>query len=446
MTAFIRRAAMVASPGAWALVGVTYVLTVLVSVRRFWQWGPDSRYYLAWAYKYGGLSEAEAGRRTYEFLGGFSWFQPFCHGACGPHVPAEAYDQLFHGHTGGLGAMRLLYPLLSAPFVRLFGPYGMLVVPLIAYAVCVALVMILTTRLVDRAWSVLAAMAMLLPLSVARFATYAYTEALAMALMAACLCVLPLDRPPQPRHRRRDLALLGVFLTLFAFTRQFHPTVVAGVALAWLGAAIRQRRLRNDWLPLLAVAAGVAAVCSLIQSLLAPDFQVVGPFLRYLGADSIHDVPALLPAIAWQIIKAEAFSASADGPLVVLTALAVFAAARRPHHPLAQYTTGAVLVTFALSLITAEGSDFRYYAITTPMLAILATTTVAATLKQPPTAATIRPAPDASPTVSPAAATTNTRSTPTRVPEQPASTRAETEADTTQPVNHQRRHNHGRRW
>jgi hypothetical protein len=27
----------------------------------------------------------------------------------------------------------VLYPLLSAPFVRLFGPIGMLVVPLLAY-------------------------------------------------------------------------------------------------------------------------------------------------------------------------------------------------------------------------------------------------------------------------------------------------------------------------
>ena len=39
-----------------------------------WHFGPDSRFYLAWAYHYGGLSEHDAGKRSYDFLNTFQWF------------------------------------------------------------------------------------------------------------------------------------------------------------------------------------------------------------------------------------------------------------------------------------------------------------------------------------------------------------------------------------
>ncbi|MBX6724050.1 MAG: glycosyltransferase family 39 protein, partial [Dactylosporangium sp.] len=271
MKHFARRVVTMVPTAGWLMAAALYALTVALTVLQFRQWGPDARYYLGWAYRYGGLSEAEAGRRTYEFLGSFSWFAPFCHGACGSNVPPSAYDQLFHGVTGGLVAPRVLYPLLSAPFVRMFGPWGMLVVPVVAYAVCLVLVMLLAARLVGPRWAVLAAAGVLLPMTVSRWSTYAYTEALSMALFMACVVVLPLAR----RAGRRDLVLFGVFLALFAFTRQFHPVVVGAVALAWLGAAVRRRRVVNEWLPFTGVAVGVTLAASWLHSLMGPEYSIV---------------------------------------------------------------------------------------------------------------------------------------------------------------------------
>lgn len=373
MSKLVRRAVATVPATGWLFAGALYVLTVALTALRYRQWGPDARYYLGWAYRYGGLSDAEAGRRTYEFLGSFSWFAPFCHGACGPDAPVSAYDQLFYGNTGGLVAPRVLYPLLSAPFVRLFGPQGMLVVPVVAYAVCVVLVMVLASRLVGPRWAVLAAAGVLLPVTVSRWSTYTYTEALAMALFMACVVVLPLTR----RATRRDLVWFGIFLLLFAFTRQFHPIVVAGVAFAWLGTAVFGRRLVNPWLPFLGVAVGVTLLTGWLQALMAPQYSIVDSFLKHSGAGTLAGAPAGVARVAWRIVRAEVWFAGNDYPLVLVCLLAVVGIAWRYRSTLSQLALGTLLGTFLLHLLNTEPSNFRYYSIVFPVLAVLATAVVA---------------------------------------------------------------------
>src|SRR5262245_28119320 len=203
---------------AWALLGGVYLAAMGVSAAR-WHYGPDTRFYLAWAYHYGGLSEMAAGRRSYEFLNGFDWFAPFCWGACDTSDPAITYDWLYRGPEGGLFAQRILYPLLSAPFVRLFGPPGMLVITALAFTAYVVMVVVLANRVIGRAWAVPAGIAAILPIRVSNMALYAHPEALATALLLGCVLLLPLPRvvgaSRQPPATPRRLVLFALLLVLF---------------------------------------------------------------------------------------------------------------------------------------------------------------------------------------------------------------------------------------
>jgi hypothetical protein len=382
------RAATVAPPRAWALLGVVYLAAMLISSVR-WHFGPDSRFYLAWAYRIGGLSEVEAGERTYVFLNGFDWFADYCWYACDTSEPGLTYSWLFRGEEGGLFRQRLLYPALSAPFVRLFGPAGMLVVPAIAFTAYVIMVVVLANRMVGRSWAVPAGIAAILPISIAKFSLYAYTETLATALLLGCVLLLPL-RPTgasdpaggsdPTRVSRRHIIGFAVLLVLFAFTRQFHLALVLGVVVTWLGVALRQRRLRNPWGPFAAVSVAAAAVIAVVQTLMSPGYSLLTPFLKISGAETVGGIPKVLPSVVWRIVSGEIEVAGQDFGLVLVAMLgaAGIVAARRTEF--AWLTVGILVGTFLLEMITALPSQNRYWALSVPLLAIHATAFVARVL------------------------------------------------------------------
>jgi hypothetical protein len=372
-TLTLRKAETVAPLRSWGLLGGVYVVAVVLNIFRYWQYGPDTRFYLAWAYKFGGLSEMEAGRRTYEFLNAFDWFKPFCWGACSTSDPTITYDWLYRGEEGGLVAPRIVYPLLSAPFVRLFGPPGLLVWPLIGYTVTVVLTVILASRIVGRKWAVVAGLGTVLPGSITMYAVYAYTDALAMAFCVACLLFLPLGQGRHYAPSRRDLLLFGTFLTLFAFTRQFHLIVVGGVLVAWLCAAIGRRALRNEWLPFVAVGVGLSAVIFVVQSQMSSGFSLLRPFLEASGAKTASDIPGVLPSVIGKIISGEIILGGHDFGLVLVAVLAAAGLITQIRRPLAQFTLGMLAATFGLELLTALPSFNRYWALSLPLLAILGT-------------------------------------------------------------------------
>ncbi len=361
-------AARVAEPRGWLLVGVVYLTATVLNSRRIWHFGPDTRFYLAWAYRYAGFSEQESGHRTYEFLTSFSWFAPFCYGACDAN-PAASYTWLFHGEEGGLVAPRVVYPLLSAPFVRMFGPAGMLVVPFLAYTACVVMAMVLASRFVGTRWAALAGIAVILPISITAFGQYAYTEALAMALCLACVLTLPLQR----ESGRRDWLLFSVFLLLFAFTRQFHPIVVAGVGAAWLATAVSERRLRNAWLPFLGLGVAVTLVVAWVQSMMGPGYSVFAWFLKESGAGTVSGIPGALPGVLRTVIVGEVFTAGRDFGLVLVTVLGVLGLCLRWRNRFTHFVAGLLMGTALVQLLNATASQNRYWAMTVPLLAVSAT-------------------------------------------------------------------------
>lgn len=394
MKNLLRRAATVAPLKGWALLGGVYLTAMVLNVWRVWHFGPDSRFYLAWAYRFGGLSEAEAGKRSYDFFNQFDWFAPFCWNACSTVDPNITYSWLFRGEEGGLFAQRILYPLLSAPFARLFGPVGMLVVPAIAYTACVIMVVIVASRLFGPRWAVLAGMATVVPISITAFGLYAYTEALAMAILMACVIMLPLrhrnDSGRTSRPNRRDLIIFGGLLVLFAFTRQFHPVLVLGIACAWLGVALGRREgtgrrsWRNEWAPFVLVGVGVTVAVGIIQTLLAPGYGVVKPFLEVSGAGTIGGIPGVLPAVIGRIVAGEVDTGGRDFGLVLVAVLGAAGLVRLWRTELAKLTAGVLVGTFGLELITALPSNNRYWALSVPLLALLATGLVASIFAERP--------------------------------------------------------------
>jgi hypothetical protein len=371
MGSLLRRAAVVAPLRGWALLGGVYLVAMVLNVWRVWHFGPDTRFYLAWAYRFGGLSEVEAGRRSYEFFNSFDWFAPFCWNACDTSDPSITYSWLFRGEEGGLFAQRVLYPLLSAPFVRLFGPDGLLVVPVIAYTACVILVVVLASRLYGPRWAVVAGLATVVPISITAFGLYAYTEALAMALLMACVVMLPLGRRVMPS--RRDLIIFGALLVAFAFTRQFHMVLVLGILCVWLGVTLRERGWRHEWTPFAAVGLGVSVIVYGVQTLMSPGYGVVKPFLEVSGAGTVAGIPGVLPGVIGRIVAGEVDTAGRDFGLVLVAVLGAAGLVRAWRSDLARLTAGILVGTFALELITALPSNNRYWALSVPLLALLTT-------------------------------------------------------------------------
>ena len=386
------RARAVATPRGWFLVGLVYLTAMLLNTRRVWHFGPDSRFYLAWAYHYGGLSEQDAGRLTYEYLNGFAWFGPYCYYACDTSDPSLSYGWLFRGEEGGMVAPRVLYPLLSAPFVRLWGPTGMLVVPLLAYTAVVVMVMVLASRYMGPRWSPLAGLAIVMPISITAFGLYAYTEALAMALCLACVLTLPLRRTTG----RRDVILFAVFLVLFAFTKQFHPIVVAGVGAAWLGAALEERRVRNAWLPFLATGVVLTSVVAYVQSFMSTGYSVFAWFLEASGAHTVAGIPGALPGVLRTVVVGEVFTAGRDFGLVVMSVLAACGLVWRFRDRLSQFTLGLIGGTIVVQSLNTTPSQNRYWVMTIAVLAVVATVFVADLFTRPARAPAARqPEPEA---------------------------------------------------
>ncbi|GAA5181110.1 hypothetical protein GCM10023322_15020 [Rugosimonospora acidiphila] len=343
------------------------------------QWLSDSRLYLAWAYRYLGYSEADAAHRTHNFLVNMDGVTPcgFC------WVPGYEHS-FFSGANGAVAGARPLYPLLSAPFVALFGPNGMLVVPVVAFAVSIVLVALLAHRLWGRHWGLLAGLLLLIPVTVSRYGLYAMTESLAVALTLACVVFLPLARVP----RRRDLLWFTVALVAGLFVRQFAIALAAGVALAWLVVALRDRRLFNAWWRF-AVAAVAATLLTLVgQSVITSHWFGGGALnlsARYqqLTCQALHHCG--VRSIPWgihYIAKADYHYIRTDLALVATVAVAILALWRW-RSELVALTAGAAIATGALNLVVVWPSYYRYLVPIHPLILLTALSLIADFVARP---------------------------------------------------------------
>ena len=243
------------------LLGVNTVVLALLLIplgfgfyaRLHWTahlFAPDSRYYLTMAYRDMGDTVSKALSTQLKVSG----------------YPADSW-YFAHGDPVWLMVQpRMLYPLLSVPFIWLFGPRtGMLAVPMLAIVVTVVASARLTQRLYGP-FAALAAAGLLAASSTLLGLMMGLTDPLAMALVALLLLNLPIGR----RAQGHNLVWLGILSVLLCLTRQVLPVTAGLAAGAWLWAVLfpaggGRRRVRNEWLAPAAIVVGVALAGQVIE-------------------------------------------------------------------------------------------------------------------------------------------------------------------------------------
>ncbi|GAA5181100.1 hypothetical protein GCM10023322_14970 [Rugosimonospora acidiphila] len=358
----------VISPAGWALLAVAFVASQVSTYLNRALWISDSRLYLAWAYRYLGYSETAAAHRTAAHLRGHYGLT-----TCGFCWPAGYEHSFFHGDNGAVVGPRVLYPLLSAPFVGLFGPNGMLVVPVLSYAVGVALLALLAARLWGRWWGVAAGAMVLLPPLPSRFGLYALTDATALAFTVAGMLCLPLGR----RTRRRDLVWFAILLELGLFTRQFAVTITAGILLTWFMVALRDRRVRNPWLPF-AVLSSVLTVASLVAQsevsahLYGGDSLSLTQRYQRVTEQTFHtDGFAAVPRVLRNMVHVDYhYVRSFDLLIIVILVFALISAVWRFRSELSIMLIGMSASTLALAVLIVDPTYFRYFVPVVPLMVL----------------------------------------------------------------------------
>jgi hypothetical protein len=177
---------------------------------------------------------------------------------------------------------RVLYPLLSIPFVKVLGLNGMLVVPALSWLAAVVVPAILLMRRGYFLGALAAGSLAIVSTSVARWSVADITDALLMGLAALMLLVLPLTGKPIGRWR---LAGFGLLIVMAALTRQSWPFWIALVVTPWIACGFIRRKdparprnaWRNEWLPVVLVGVPVTLVSYLGVSLVLGEQN--GPYV-----------------------------------------------------------------------------------------------------------------------------------------------------------------------
>ncbi|WP_020519002.1 hypothetical protein [Catelliglobosispora koreensis] len=350
----------------WAVLALLFFGALWASYVTSDEWFSDSRYYLAWSYRYLGYSEYDAARLTYDALVNAKGLTTctFC-------WPAGFESSFFHGENGAVVAPRMIYPLLSAPFVGLMGPTGMLVIPLLAYAIGATALVALASRLYGRWWGVAAGATIIISAVSLRFATSAMTDSLALMFNTLGLLFLPIAR----KTRRQDVWWFLALLLLNLFTRQFAITVAVGVALTWLFVAIRDRQPRNQWFPFAAGSVVVTGIVLQVQNLYAASFfdgealSLLGRYQKVAreiyGIDGIDSVPVVIGGmlrVDYEYLR------RLDIFLIALILLTIVAVIWRWRSELSVLLTGMTLATAAMTVIIVDPTFFRYFVPLLPLM------------------------------------------------------------------------------
>jgi hypothetical protein len=316
---------------------------------------PDSRYYLVMAYRDMGDSAAAALRTQQKVTG----------------IPAATWyfagsDPVWH-----MVQPRLLYPLLSVPFVWLAGPrLGMVVVPVLSALVAVIACARLTQRLYGPAVALVAAGALAASVTVTNIVV-ALTDPLAVALVALSLLNLPIRK----RLQGHNFVWLGVLSAALCMTRQVTPMVVGLAAAGSLWALLPSRvagadRPRRQWLLATATISGVTVGGQIISMLVAP-YDATNQFLLAGHQTTMTAAIEHLPRMAWQITKAEAgLMVRTDVVLTMLAIAAALSAITRFREVEAWLLGGAAVGTYALMLANGIPSFLRYESILFPIAAL----------------------------------------------------------------------------
>jgi hypothetical protein len=337
---------------AWAAVHRAELLTTLVVLVAFAVcylavlrttslYAPDTRYYAAMALRWTGIGADAARDQVLAYTRHYGWATP-------PN------STLF---GSGLVQPRVVYPLLSVPFVWLVGIRGMAVVPLVAMAVLV----VWCLWLLRRRYGLGAALAAVLLVVTSNYLMFFGTAMLTESLTALwCVAILAAVWRYQRRADGRWLAAAAGATVLMAFTRQAALIPAGALVVAWLGALVLRDRPARWGRPALTVGA-TAVVVQVVQTLLFPSFSQLDHFLDKTGTTNLRDALAASPGLGGRILRAdlERFAAT-DRPLLTLIALATVAAVVLWRHSESHLLVGAFLAITVYNVTNGTPTNFRY--------------------------------------------------------------------------------------
>lgn len=343
---------------------VVALATVLGAVLTYWtkpQIFPDTQYYILWTERLLGVTPRDAERMVTDYITAVGSFDP--------------YPTLYGWKLGvELTRPRVLLPVLSVPFVGLFGPGGILVVPAIAYA-AYSWATYRVCRIHVAPW--VAAVVTVLavsPVQVRLWGLAALTDSLALAAVALLLLAFPW-RGPTGRGRLLWIAALAGAAGLARLMAPF--TMAIGGAL-WLWSRRRHdAATRRSWTWAFAADVAGSLAATTVNSF-AGGKPISEYIFRQTGSDNWGDA---LRHVAGQVphtLGVELWNAVSDPTIVAILVLVVVGLLLDRSRLAGWLTLAAVVATLTVVAVNPTPTHFRYELPAMPVLALAAALGVSA--------------------------------------------------------------------
>jgi hypothetical protein len=341
--------------GPGLLVAVTTLLGAIWTYVTWHQIFPDTQYYILRAEVLLGMDPYAAERLVREYVRGLGVFEP--------------YPSLWGWERGvAMYRPRVLLPVLSLPFVALFGPGGIVVIPGAAYALY-AWATYRLCRLHVAAWPAALVVAVAVSsVQVRIWGLGGLTDSLATAALALLLLALPW-RGPAGRWR---LVAIAALTAAAGLTRVMAPFTVAAVAALWVWSRRHgDPATRRSWTWVLA-ADVVGSVAGVVFTAVVSALSVSE---NLFSQTQTHTWPDLLRALAVQvphIVGQEAATVLGDPPLLILWVLALVGVILDRTWLAAWLVASALVAMVSIIVLNPAYTEFRYPMPAMPMLALAA--------------------------------------------------------------------------
>lgn len=325
----------------WAIVALTFAISYWSFVRNQGFFTPDGRYYLSMAFLFSGDSAEVARERTVDFAAHYG-------------IVVPPVDELF---GWGLVQPRVVLPLLAAPFVKLFGPFGLAATTLL---ITIVLVVVLTIILTRR-YGMITAAAVMIMVNGSFYLMSFFGSMLTESLSALWTSLALIGAWGWVRTRNPWwLVLAGGSTVASAFTRQATLIVAGAFLMAWvLGSLVKRGNSPWMWPALVVTAASLGS--QLVQTLVFPTFSQLDQFLRQTGADSLGGALLAVPRLAWSILWNDwILLLRYDRILLSLIIIAVAGMLLFWRRVESHLLFGAILATALYNITNGTPTQFRY--------------------------------------------------------------------------------------
>lgn len=338
------RSALSAQRAFWLdyviILGVfAVVYTGLILVRE--QYYPDSAHYLAMSLWFSGTPQQEAFQAVFD------------RSVANGYEPNTSVAVLF---DWGLVKPRVVLPVLSIPFMWIFGQEGLTVTTGVITLILVLALYRILARYYGRPAAILSLVLMMSSMSIMAFSVAMLTESL--SALWGVFALAAAYRYQRDRRLRWILAIVIITL-LSAFTRQATFIVAGAFVVAFL-LSLFSRAERGKWaLPALA-SAGTALVAQLIQTLLFP-FSQGDQYMRMTGTDSLWSAILATPKLLKDILVQELYSyMHEDQALVVILVLCAVSIVLFWRRTETHLLVGALLGIALYNITNGNATHFRY--------------------------------------------------------------------------------------